>query len=284
MRNAIAVLAALAIAAVLIVNFRTERSRDEKRMQEIKLLREENSRLRDQRSQLAEKLANLQGSVQPLAEHGLPGPVVRFQPGGQVGRVLKLRDFLAEHPEETVPELRLLDDQAWLRAANGMSSDTEADLQKGAALLRSFGEQAAMQPLLYPALKGFMAANGGQIPSDPSQLAPYLSNPPDAEFLSTFKIFDGTAHFPTSDGSTYVLQTVPADGWYNYRLLLTSSGIMAGDGIDGPGPLIEEAITKFRQATGTSPTDVSQITPYLQSPLDSGTATAVFRAIQGQKN
>ena len=78
-----------------------------------------------------------------------------------------LYQHLGLRPETKIPELQLLTETDWLVAAKEAKLDTEADIRKALAHLRSLAKQRLP---LADALSKFIADNNGELPSGLSGL------------------------------------------------------------------------------------------------------------------
>ena len=89
-----------------------------------------------------------------------------------LGRVKILKDYLALHPEEKIPELQYLSDKDWLQAA-GTEFNSTGVVENAAQILKFNAETDVGQSVL-KALSAYSSANNGQFPDDLSELQPYL--------------------------------------------------------------------------------------------------------------
>jgi hypothetical protein len=97
-----------------------------------------------------------------------------------VGRVKILKDYLAQHPNEKIPELKYLTESDWLEAS-GMEFDNTNAVESAAQMLKFKAEDEVGQRVI-GALAKYSDANNGQFPDNISELQPY-SDPDIATIL-----------------------------------------------------------------------------------------------------
>ena len=86
----------------------------------------------------------------------------------------KIAQYLKEMPEKSIPEVQFMDDKDWLNATKSAKFDTEQDIRKTLSEVRSIAKNnVPMGRSLY----AFIQANNGQLPTDMSQLKPYIVRP-----------------------------------------------------------------------------------------------------------
>ncbi|HVS54437.1 MAG TPA: hypothetical protein VHD62_18920 [Opitutaceae bacterium] len=93
-----------------------------------------------------------------------------------VRQVKQLKQLFAQQPEQRIPELAVLDDQDWLGLGRRVQLDTEDHRARAFALVRNEAKNTFVQ-LMREALEAYMKANRGQLPTDPTELQPYLFAP-----------------------------------------------------------------------------------------------------------
>jgi RNA polymerase sigma factor (sigma-70 family) len=119
-------------------------------------------------------------------------------------RVDRLKQWLEANPGEKIPEFKSLTSADWLNAVERLGDDsTEEDYQSALRIMRANAESTIFGQL-HQALRGYSQANGGQFPTDLSQLGPYLAAPIDAAILQRYEIV------PTS---SLVSELQPAGDW-----------------------------------------------------------------------
>ncbi len=100
-------------------------------------------------------------------------------------RVDRLKQWLEANPAEKIPEFRNLKEDMWLTAIQNGAADE--DLARAASNLRANAEGGALGTM-WSALHKYSKDNGGQSPTDLSQLKPYFKTPIDDEILQRYEI------------------------------------------------------------------------------------------------
>jgi RNA polymerase sigma factor (sigma-70 family) len=111
-------------------------------------------------------------------------------------RVDSLKQWLASHPSEQIATLKSASDDDWLGAVQNMPDDATDDDYRRAASNARGGADGEVFDKLFGALRKYGAANGGQFPTDLSQLAPYLASPIDPAILQRFEIVPTSSLIP----------------------------------------------------------------------------------------
>lgn len=93
-----------------------------------------------------------------------------------VRQVKQLKQLFAQQPEQSIPELGLLDDHDWLGLARRVQLDTEEHRQRAFAIVRNGATERCAQ-LMRDALNAYVKANHGQLPVETAELQPYFSEP-----------------------------------------------------------------------------------------------------------
>jgi RNA polymerase sigma factor (sigma-70 family) len=91
-----------------------------------------------------------------------------------MGRVKILKDYLAQHPDEKIPELQYLTDKDWLQAADTEFNST--GVVENAAQMVKFKAEDDVGQSVTKALAAYANANNGQFPDNLSELQPYLDS------------------------------------------------------------------------------------------------------------
>jgi len=100
----------------------------------------------------------------------------------------QLKRRLAETPESQIPELAVLTEKDWLDVVAYVDAfETDDDFRRALSSLRGQAKlRAALQ--IQDAVRKFAAANDDMIPTQVSQVAPYLEKPLDDAILQRFQI------------------------------------------------------------------------------------------------
>ncbi len=226
-----------------------------------------------------------------------------------IARVAQLKQIVAAHPEQTIPEMRLLGDDDWLRVTRKNKLDSVEGVREMFAALRTAAKDRYAVPLA-EAVRQFNAAapaseivvprpgrggapgDGGtmvmtirQPPATAMALAPYLANPADADVLQRLEV--------VNRGSGWILrEPVPIDGEYDagYRLFSNggSSGVSPAPWAWFPADIDERfgrANSAYRAAhNGLSPAaGLANTLPYFDPPLEPAIAEKILKAERESK-
>jgi type II secretory pathway pseudopilin PulG len=119
-------------------------------------------------------------------------------------RVDRLKQWLEANPGEKIPEFKHLTDGDWLNGIESLGDDaTDEDYKSALRIMRANAEGVVLGKL-FQALRGYSKDNGGQFPTDLSQLEPYLATPIDQAILQRYEIV------PTK---SLVSELQPAGDW-----------------------------------------------------------------------
>ncbi|HWC61887.1 MAG TPA: sigma-70 family RNA polymerase sigma factor [Verrucomicrobiae bacterium] len=146
------------------------------------------------------EITGLQSEIQKISDAKTDAPLTREEKLASLReyyseRIQRLKDLLAANPSQQVPELKYLPEDKWLRLMEtyGDGHTTDPDNSHLMSLARraaqiEFGEQN-----LRPALLKYLEQNGGQFPTELSQLMPYFTMPLDASILQNWTILPVTS-------------------------------------------------------------------------------------------
>jgi hypothetical protein len=145
-------------------------------------------------------------------------------------KVKRPQQRLNGSPETNIPELRFLNPFDWVELAHSLKLDTDADYRKALGEVRKRAEGYFTKEF-QSALKGFMAVNDGQWPTDLNQLKTYFNPPVDDVILDRWQIVPKSA-LPGREfaGDWVMTEKSPVDAAYDYRWTID------GPGSGGVGP------------------------------------------------
>jgi len=245
--------------------------RDDAR-RELAALESENAQLRNQMAALksdSQELARMKAEDADAAKDPSQRAMVAW-----LDRVDRLKRRLAQMPNAGIPEMKFLNEDDWLGATSG-KLDTEEDYARALSALRNAAENKFSYQA-FPALQKYMKANGGQFPTDMSQLQPYFDSPIDEDILQRWEI-EPASQVPTMHfgGNWIITQKSAVDPENDARVGIGQSGY----GVNGGGfsatdatvntliPIVSPAMDAFKAANnGNEPTDMTQLLPYATTP------------------
>lgn len=223
---------------------------------ELLKLRGEVGLLRQQKNELGK----LRESVQEFA------PAKSAMNDDLAAKVTLLKQKLEQMPDKKIPELQFAAERDWANAARDADLDTEDGVRQALSKLREEAENTFLNDMTKAAIKEYLAANGGILPSDLYQLKPYFDVPVTDAMLQRYELLQtGT---PNSSAPLVKEIAPPVDDEYDsyHEISLDGAG---GSGVNEIQGAIFTAANAFaKDNNGQRPTDSSQIVSYLKQPID----------------
>ena len=168
-------------------------------------LRAENERLNRSTSELLKlraevaRLRHERRTAPPLASEGT-NETIALDAQVWTDRVKLLKQRFEAWPGKKTPELQLLSDKDWLDEAAFHELDSETACRQSMSRLRSTAKRK-FASAVNEAIDQYVGSNNAQLPSDLSELQPYLKPPMDS-FLGGYQIAKpGWLHPPQPGGS-----------------------------------------------------------------------------------
>ena len=200
-----------------------------------------------------------------------------------LAHVKQLKQLFDQHPEQRIPEMRLLTDDDWLRSGKRSQLDSDENIRAALADVRRAAIAEFGRPLAL-AMRKYLDAGNPAPPAAALALAPYFENPADADALQNYEIItpnrpNGRAGAPVWS----VQQKSPVDADYDERLAMSSDG---GTGFaNPPAAWIPNFRERLQQATkdyaaanhGAQPTNISDVIPLMNPPLEPSQAEKVIK-------
>jgi hypothetical protein len=232
------------------------------------------AKIRGQLKQLGTNMAQIE-KARAAAQ---TDPVVESTLKPWAARVQLLKQKLTEMPTLQIPELALLKEQDWFEATKNADLDTEDGVREALKNLRNLAK-IDFDHLLQNALRGHAQANNGQLPTDMAQLQPYFQTPVDNTLLQRYSLRQ-TGSLADAGAQALVAETAPpVDTEYDTVHQISIGGIMANN-VHQSDDLVAAAAKAFAEANnGVLPHDPSQLTPYLQQPVDPVRAAKILGQI-----
>ncbi|HEX3730438.1 MAG TPA: hypothetical protein VHV47_11580 [Opitutaceae bacterium] len=215
--------------------------------------------------------------LRPLRAHSQFGGLHNFDleaaARNATRRLSQLKTALAHHPAAQIPELGLLSDTDWLNLA-GEPRPLDTDEQQRAALgqlhdVAIFNFAREFQA----ALKAYLAVSGGQLPSNPVAIAPYMDGSVDSAIFARYEMLESGAASagPRPDGGyqdgRVMAEKVSAlpDPAYDNRFQINQNGLSFGAPYDRTA--YQQAQAAFAAANPGRPSpQPAQLQPYFQDP------------------
>ncbi len=134
-----------------------------------------------------------------------------------LAKVNLLKQQLEQMPDRKIPEMQLLKDADWLRITGGGGFQTDAEVRRALCHLRDSAKQY-FAPLLGQALRKYVAANAGQLPTDATQLATYFESPADGAILQRYQMLMSGDAGKLKGHEMVVGERAPVDAEYDSLL------------------------------------------------------------------
>lgn len=187
---------------------RGAQSRSQAPSAELLRLRGEVSRLRALEQQIAQLKPATEANADPFTKSVLE----------LTARAGKLNGYLEASPQLRIPELALLKESDWLEAAKMAKLGSEEEVKESLMQLRGRAKHNAY-PLWQDALKGYLAAHGGQLPTDTLQLKPYFPEGIDDAMLQRYRMTRSGELPGEGGGPVWLIEEVgPVDPDYDTRV------------------------------------------------------------------
>jgi hypothetical protein len=184
-------------------------------------------------------------------------------------RLKKFKEKLAQMPDRTIPEFKLLTDKDWLDAIQGVDKmETDDDFAKAWGHLRDIARREFANTV-QTAVNAYAQANSGGLPTDFSQLQPYLNKSVDDSILQGYEFTQaGTV---TSKSGSLIDNT---GNYFYWRMQIDKEGVSSTtDGEDS----LHGAIQSYLAANNTSLTDPAQLLPYVNTPEEKNALQKVLQ-------
>jgi len=262
-------------SAAQILQQQLSRERDNA-AQQLTALREENER----RNRAAAELASLRSEIDRLRRDSEELAALKkstaTDPAGATAnswldRIKRLKERLNQTPQAKIPELDFLTEDDWLRATMRGDLKSDADYRRALAELRSYVEGRFADRIARAVVK-YSFANGGQLPTDTSQLTAYLDPPIDSIILQRYDIVRGDSlpGIPIPAATEWlVTQKNAVDLEYDMRLASCQGGVGSTGSFELSEALIALAplINAYVSANnGQLPNDLAPLAQYVTTP------------------
>ncbi|NOS68502.1 MAG: sigma-70 family RNA polymerase sigma factor [Verrucomicrobia bacterium] len=195
-------------------------------------------------------------------------------------RVTRLKQRLEQTPGAKIPEFKYLTDANWLDAASEPLVSDE-DYRRAFARLRSVGENQ-MIISMHKALGEYMKQNGGQFPTDLSQLKSHFETLPDDEMLQRYTIVPASQIPNMKMGGDWLITVKnPVDEEFDSLWAMGPKGFGSSTykGMSD-AKVLDPVLKAFAAANnGQEPKDSSELLPYLTTPEQQ----VVFKKLEQKK-
>ncbi|MDB6029479.1 MAG: hypothetical protein JWM68_5702 [Verrucomicrobiales bacterium] len=243
------------------------------------------------------ELLKLRAEVTALRQTARERATTESVTGAWATRIALLKQRLDQMPDKRIPEMAFLTEKDWAAATRDADLSTDDGARQAMSALRSAAKDNFLGAMREAFKKFAAAANGGDLPSDWTQLAqainanaallpsdlaqlkPYFDVPVEDATLQRYKFVRlGKMHDNLSD--VLVRETAPpVDTEYDthHDLGLESRGVRSVNLI---ADAVAAAAKDYAQANnGQMPSDPAQIAPYLKQPLEAALVEKYLRKL-----
>jgi RNA polymerase sigma factor (sigma-70 family) len=262
-------------SAAQILQQQLTRERDNA-AQQLTALREENERLNRDAAELASLRSEIDRLRRDSEELAALKKNIATDPTGATAnswldRIKRLKERLNQTPQAKIPELEFVTEDDWLRATMRGDLKSDADYRRALAELRSCVESRFADRIGEAVVK-YSSANGGQLPTDTSQLTAYLDPPVDNAILQRYEIVRGDSlpGIPIPAATEWlVTQKNAVDLEYDMRLAFCQGGAGSSGSFELSEALMALAplINAYVSANnGQLPNDLAPLAQYVTTP------------------
>jgi hypothetical protein len=216
-----------------------------------------------------------------------------------VRKVKQLKQLFTQRPDQRIPEFAVLDEKDWLQFARRVELDTEDNRQRAFAIVRNNAKNRFVQ-FMRDALEVYVKTNHGQLPTDPTELQPYLFAPTlDSAMLAHYEMVRSGSLSDAPAGPVLKLKTLvnesyddnvsidrTADSSLNYsseRKRNPEDPNDAGSLNDQIEHDVTLAVRAFVAANhGTLPKSPAEIIPYFDPPLGPAMTEMINRPLTAE--
>ena len=238
-------------------------------------------RIGEQRDRMLADLSAAQKMMESMAFH--PNPTNGDSAlSAWLGRVSQLEQYLKRVPGRGIPEMKYLNSNDWLSVTMNNPLDTDARNREALNRLRSLAKsKPQVATNLSNALQAYRKSNNGLLPTDPTQLRPYLNPQLPDELLRRYEpapevagendanglIRDGMQFL--GSGRVVLQEKAPVDDDYDTWFGFQEKGGWATLRVSQIARTVDQAMKAFRQANeGQTAATVEQLLPYLATPVE----------------
>jgi len=208
--------------------------------------------------------------------------------GSWLARTRRLQQLFAQRPGQRIPELSLLTDRDWLSAAMTADLNSAVGQRKALGAARSIAK-GKFVPELGAALRRYVFANQGMLPTDILQLVPEFDSPPDLAMLQRYQLQRTGQASAVKSSDEAIVETGLIDEQFDSRYKVDARGNYGGTSVaDTADPALALAARKAYQAFlkahpegEPKDGDVSTLLPYFDPPLDPAQQKKFLEMVKG---
>jgi len=177
-------------------------------------------------------------------------------------RAWALEDFANLNPHFATPEMTLLDELDWFTVTNGIELQSEADLRRALARLRTMAKHK-LGRRISTALRAFAhSVATGNPEHDIATFAASIEDPILVEALKRFELSTVDSGEPGKPPTLVLSERDSVDGLWGTRISFGSDGSVSETFVFSPSKSMENAIETFQKDHGRPPRDCDEVLPY----------------------
>lgn len=212
-------------------------------------------------------------------------PAMESEMKAWLARFNRLMQIFAQMPEKTIPEMRLLSEEDLMKAVQNADLENESGRprQREDVLRGLRGQAKANFGLqLFEALRSYIKAHDGRLPSDARELLPFFRDNPyfkasavDENMLQRYAVvhFGTRNDVPADERHATLIEITSSDEERDQRAFVGVSGLRLGRFSEFTHE-VRYALRAFAKANpNTSPPNATQLVPYFNPPLSPGRQT-----------
>jgi hypothetical protein len=190
-----------------------------------------------------------------------------------LARLKQLKQFFVDHPDQSIPEMRLLTDTDWLRITRFLSLEGDDAMRKAAAALRTIAKKNFSNQISMALNKYGRSTQAEHLPTSILALAPYFDNPPDSAILQRYEFAINDRTTAAKNAPKWgVQEATPVDADYDTLVRIFANGVDYRPPPTGWVPGYREqsrrALKAYTDAhNGMAPEDITPLLPYFNPPL-----------------
>ncbi|MEI6714998.1 MAG: hypothetical protein WCO60_14665 [Verrucomicrobiota bacterium] len=140
------------------------------------------------------------------------------------GRAAELNQYFQKMTGKEIPELQFLSEGDWINLAKNANFENEESIRKTLAEVRQQAKRN-FAPSVWGAITKFAEANGGQIPSDMTQLKTFFDSPVDEGLLQRYQLVQPGTHPELALLQPPIFQEIsPVDSEYDTIMFVGRNG------------------------------------------------------------
>lgn len=168
------------------------------------------------------------------------------------------------------------------RHSRDQDLDSEEGIRKAMSEVRKDAKND-FAPDISGALKKFVDANNGQLPTDLAQLKPYFNDSVDDATLDQYKILRTGNVSNLSPGQWVITDKAAIDNEYDYLWQIGPGSYGLAAAADESTPSFIQALAPAFKAfsdanNGETPTEISQLKPYITTPAQNAALQKALKA------